>query len=230
MILWAEIDELDEPTNPYAESSLQIASQILYKLTGEKYQGIHTVTEKYNPNSSGAALHTTPALIQGQMYNLPRNASGCNDKLYLRHRPIRDVSEIVEMGTVLNPNSYELRNRTFLVKKNRTGWLSDCINELEITYTYGALPPTAGKLAAIKLANELNLSMIGSSDCALPARVTSVSRQGVSISVLDPQDFLEEGRTGLYEVDLFLKAFNPDNAKKKSKLFVPGRSRGDRIN
>lgn len=228
MTIWAEATELDDPTNPYSESSIQIASQILYKLTGEKFQGVHTVTEKYNPNASSSS-HTTPALINGNMYNIPRSA-GNDGKLYLRHRPVREIIEIVEMGSVLPQTSFELRNRTFVVKKNRTPWLSDYTNELEVTYSYGAKPPLAGKLAAIKLANELNLSMVGSSDCALPSRVSSVARQGVQITMLDPQEFLEQGRTGLYEVDLFLKTYNPDKAKKKSKLFVAGRPRGERVN
>jgi hypothetical protein len=49
--------------------------------------------------------------------------------------------------------------------------------------------------------------------------VTSVSRQGVSYTILDNQEFIDELRTGLYEIDLFLKVTNPDNARRKSKVF-----------
>ena len=55
--------------------------------------------------------------------------------------------------------------------------------------------------------------------CELPQRVTSVSRQGVSYTILDNQEFIDELRTGLYEIDLFLKVVNPDNARRKSKVF-----------
>lgn len=228
MVLWADVSEMPDPTNPFNEMALEMASHILYKLTGEKFQGIHTVTEMYNVNQNSQLMPTQPAVIRGQMYNLPRNSAG-ELKLYLRHRPIRDIVSITEMGTVLNPNSYEIRNRSFVIKKNKLPWLSDTLNEIEITYTYGALPPIAGKMAALKLAQELTLSWSDSPDCALPVRLSSVARQGVQITVLDPQEFLDKGRTGLYEVDLFLRVYNPDGAKKKSKLYVPGRSRGERI-
>jgi hypothetical protein len=60
----------------------------------------------------------------------------------------------------------------------------------------------------------------GDDDCALPQRVTSVSRQGVSYTILDNQEFIQELRTGIYVIDLFLKTVNPDNARKKAKVFT----------
>jgi hypothetical protein len=61
----------------------------------------------------------------------------------------------------------------------------------------------------------------GDEDCALPQRVTSISRQGVSYTLLDSQDFIDDVRTGLYAVDLFLKTVNPDKARAKSRVFSP---------
>jgi hypothetical protein len=61
----------------------------------------------------------------------------------------------------------------------------------------------------------------GDDDCALPQRVTSISRQGVSYTLLDSQDFIDDLRTGLYAVDLFLKTVNPDKARRKSRVFSP---------
>lgn len=227
-MLWAEPSEMPDPTNPFNEMALEMASHILYKLTGEKFQGIRSVAEMYNVNQNAQIMPTQPALIQGNMYNLPRNSAGTM-KLHLRHRPVREIISITEMGSVLPHGSYEIRNRSFVVKKNKLPWLSDPLNEIEVEYTYGASIPTAGRFAALRLATELTLSWTDSPDCALPVRLSSVTRQGVQITVLDPQEFLDKGRTGLYEVDLFLRVYNPDGAKKKSKLYVPGRSRGERI-
>lgn len=58
--------------------------------------------------------------------------------------------------------------------------------------------------------------------------MTSVSRQGVSYTILDNQEFIEELRTGLYVIDLFLKTVNPDNARRKSKVFSPDQPRARR--
>jgi len=74
-------------------------------------------------------------------------------------------------------------------------------------------------MAARKLATEFARLWNGDEHCELPQRVTSVSRQGVSYTILDNQEFIDELRTGLYEIDLFLKVTNPDNARRKSKVF-----------
>jgi hypothetical protein len=76
-------------------------------------------------------------------------------------------------------------------------------------------------MAARTLAMEFAKLWAGDDDCALPQRVTSVSRQGVSYTILDNQEFIQELRTGIYVIDLFLKTVNPDNARKKAKVFTP---------
>jgi hypothetical protein len=76
-----------------------------------------------------------------------------------------------------------------------------------------------GKMAARTLAIEFAKLFNGDDTCALPQRVTSISRQGVSYTLLDSQDFIDEMRTGLYAVDLFLKSVNPDKAKAKARVF-----------
>lgn len=96
-----------------------------------------------------------------------------------------------------------------------------CGSTLDVTYTYGAPPPGYITTAIDVLANELLLS--DSSDCRLPDRVTSVSRQGLSWTVIDPQDFLDQGRTGIYEVDLAIRLANPGGARARTRVFSPER-------
>jgi hypothetical protein len=85
-----------------------------------------------------------------------------------------------------------------------------------------------GKMAARTLAIEFCKLWNNDDDCALPQRVTSISRQGVSYTLLDNQDFIAEMRTGIYAVDLFLKSTNPDGARTKSRVFSPDVPRGRR--
>lgn len=68
------------------------------------------------------------------------------------------------------------------------------------------LPPGADR-AAYLLATEY-LKASNSSQCMLPDRVTAVTRQGVSWTVLDPQLFLKNGLTGIGAVDQWLNATN----------------------
>lgn len=226
--LWISAADTIDPTGPYTDSAVKYASFILYKLSAEKYSGISTVTEVY---TSESAMSTTsrPELINGNMYNLPRFSEGQRN-LRLRHTPVRTVTSVKYLGRTLAPTEYTLRNNSYLVRQNALPWVLDSVNELSITYSYGTPPPAAGKRAAIRLANELILADMGSASCSLPERISSVSRQGVSYTVMDPQEFISNGKVGIYEIDLFLAAVNPNKAKKRPKVFSVDRPRGERIN
>ena len=77
-----------------------------------------------------------------------------------------------------------------------------------ITYERGIPVPDGGLLAAATLACELFKSATGQV-CALPARVTDITREGVTMTILDPAEFLDHGRTGLSVVDQWLASVNP---------------------
>jgi hypothetical protein len=98
-----------------------------------------------------------------------------------------------------------------------------------VTYTYGTGPPALGRIAAKALADQYILAMSNSDECMLPQRVTQISRQGMSWTLLDPQDFLDKGRTGIYQVDLFLTTVNPDGARLRSRVFSPDIPRGKAV-
>lgn len=226
--LWISAADTIDPTGPYTESAVQFASFVLYKLSAEKYNGIQAVTEVYTADTYSSNV-TSPALINGNMYNLPRFTEGQRN-LRLRHTPVRSVTSISYMGRELDQTEYSLRNNSYLVRKNALPWALDPVNEISITYMYGTPPPAAGKRAAIRLANEIILFEKGSGLCALPERISSVSRQGVSYTVMDPQEFISNGKVGIYEIDLFLAAVNPSKAKKRPKVFSPGATRAERVN
>lgn len=87
-----------------------------------------------------------------------------------------------------------------------------------VTYRWGSPPPPLGKQAVGALACELVKSRLDLS-CELPQRIQTVSRQGVSFTLLDPMEFLEKGRTGIYVVDLFLVTYNPTGSRRPSGVF-----------
>lgn len=64
------------------------------------------------------------------------------------------------------------------------------------------LPPGTEGLAAW-LAIEYGKAAAGQ-PCALPERITNVTRQGVSWTILDPQEFLDKGFTGMSRIDSWL--------------------------
>ena len=76
-------------------------------------------------------------------------------------------------------------------------------------------------VAAGVLALELAKAACMDRDCALPARLQTVTRQGVTVQVQDDFDEMQEGRTGIWLVDSWVtsirkprqlaRAYNPDD-------------------
>lgn len=228
---WITVDDLAEPTNPDAPWAVEAASWILFKLSGEKYPGVREVTEYYSVDAAGN-LSMTAELINGQMHNLPARSARYEGltRIRLRNSPVLSVSSVRMLGRELTAGEYQLRNSAYLVRAQKLPWITDPINEIEVTYRYGSPPPSMGQTAAIRLANEFIWNEQDSDRCTLPERISSsVTRQGVSYTILDPQEFIKEGKTGVYTVDMFLQAANPSGAKKKPKVFSPDIPRGERI-
>jgi len=234
--LWVSVEELDSyADHEYAYEAVKVASQLLWSMSGRKYGGITTVSEKYVCASRAYRLgassrNYTPELVGGDMYNIPfdefddyaeltTDGMSPSTRLRLRGRPVIKIDSVRDRtGKIVDPSNYYLVDHSTLQARSGTAW-APC--NIEVTYTYGSPPPTTGKAAARILATEFIKLWSGDDDCALPQRVTSISRQGVSYTVLDNQDFIDELRTGLYVVDLFLKSSNPDKARAKARVFSP---------
>jgi hypothetical protein len=232
--LWILPEEMgDYAYTEYTLEAAQVASNLLWAMSGRKYTGETIVTERYTctlrNNRMGPSDRTnSPVLFGGDVYNIPSGdydeyselvADGLSpdSRVRLRGRPVTRIIAIRnKTGKILDPSSYYLVDHSTIHIKAGTAW-TPC--NVEITYAYGIPVPTAGRMAARKLAIEFARLWAGDEMCELPQRVTSVSRQGVSYTILDNQEFIDELRTGLYEIDLFLKVVNPDNARRKSKVF-----------
>lgn len=227
---WISVSETKYPDDPEAAEAVSAATFVLHALSGRKYSGIQTITEVYavpfdpplrvRPNVGLSSIVTAP----GRPYIPPRGS------IRLRKRPVFSINQI-RVGRerrVIPEDEWELYNGSSVRPADGASWR--VTGEIEITYTAGAYPPEAGKRAARVLANELLLSRIDPGTCRLPERVTSISREGISMSVIDPQTFMEKGKTGIYEVDLFLNAVNPSGAKTKPRVTSPDLPQVRRIN
>lgn len=241
--LWVTPEELGSyADSEFAYEAAKAASNLLWALSGRKYSGITTVTERYVCASRryryGASIRNSKAeLINGEVYNIPSSdidfyyditsdGTAQSARLRLRGRPVTKVHSIRNrLGKLINPSQYYLVDHSTIQATAGVPW-TPC--DVEVTYTYGIEPPTLGKMAARTLAIEFAKLWSGDDDCMLPQRVTSVSRQGVSYTILDSQDFIDDMRTGIYAVDLFLKSVNPDKARAKARVFTPDLPRARR--
>lgn len=229
MRAWATASSLVHADSPRAAEALETASFVLWSLTGRRYSGIYSITEAYSTYRS-LGRGVAPALVHGQLVNMaypPGNECRCNScgvfhQFRLRQAPVRYILDVSVDGTALERSDWVVINR------NTLGFLTPLVcgaNCVVVTYQYGSDPPPGGAAAVRRLADEIIASM-ENTECALPQRVTSVSRQGVSWTLLDPQEFLEQGRVGIYEIDMFIKAANPARALMPAKVFSPDIRRG----
>lgn len=234
-VTWITADDTDDPSHPLAEELAEAASWVLFKLSGEKYVGIRTVTDWYGLEGAGcssclatASTEAAGIALHGHYFISPSLVNDYRTRgLRLRGRPVLSISQVSNESGVVSPSSsYRLVNNAYLINTDESCW--DLSQGVYVTYEYGTRPPALGRIAAIKLANEFLALYNDPANCTLPERVTSVSRQGVSYTILDPQTFLEDGRTGVYEIDLFLQAANPSRARKRPRVFSPDVPRGER--
>ena len=237
--LWTTTEELGTyADSDYAYDAVKMASHLLWAMSGRKFSGVTRVTERYvssyDPHLrvGGSRLNFFPTLIAGQVENIPTGGFGrfshhdyqgdgtsSYSRVRLRGRKVVEVHELrTQQGEIVDPSTYYLSNHSTVFGTSDAKWTP---SNIEITYTYGSPPPTSGRAAARILANELVKLFEDDDACALPQRVTSVVRQGVVYTVLDNQSFVDELKTGVYAVDLFLKSVNPDKARARARVFSP---------
>jgi hypothetical protein len=79
---------------------------------------------------------------------------------------------------------------------------------VRVRYRTAPNVPFGTERAVMRLADEYLKAMYGQPGCKLPERITSVTRQGVSWTVLDPLDFMQKGLTGIGTIDHWLSVAN----------------------
>ncbi|MGL4998054.1 MAG: hypothetical protein ACRC5T_03725 [Cetobacterium sp.] len=224
--LWLTVADLGPQweNSDFADEAVKAASYAMWGMSGRKYSGLRTVTERY---VRFTPLINTRLLQESSIISSRVNREldiiepwvSSETRIRLRGQPVHQVHTIRNVnGSIVSPDSY------FIVDHSTIQFSEGALivpADIEISYSYGVAPPVFGKMAARRLAIEFVKLWEGDEDCALPQRVTSVTRQGVSYTILDQQDFLEELRTGLYEIDLYLKTANPDKARRPAKVFSP---------
>lgn len=228
--------ETDTVSPGMLESAALAATEILDALTGYQF-GLCTVTlrpcrDECGPGSPWPGESwPRPALVGGQWFNMVCGdcTTGCSCTAVSTVRlpaPVHDVIEILIGGTPLEPGDWLLYDSSLLVRASGLSW-PDC-NDLSlpdtepgtwsITAEYGQPVPESGQWAAGELACEWLRGLAGE-DCRIPANVTQLVRQGVTLSFPDITQALNDGLTGLGMVDRFVRAVNPHGLRTRSRTY-----------
>lgn len=150
--------------------------------------------------------------------------------------PVAQVAEVRLDGVVLDPTAYRMdiyKGVPTLVRTDGECWPKcqdlnldvDDVGSFVIVYQPGELLPVAGQLAAGQLACEFAKACAGQ-DCALPQQLASLSRNGVEVQVMDPTALLDQGLTGLANVDLWVRSVNPFRRPQRSRVYSPDVPKG----
>jgi hypothetical protein len=213
------------------------ASTLLYALSGRQFPGLCTATVRpagpveggWAPaaafaaevNRSRIVLDSTTAGTQAGPYSY----GGIDLGLY----PIRSVTEVRIDGTVIDPAEYRVDDGRWLVRNDARPWPmwqnldlpTTEVGTFSVTVTFGADPPPMGVSAASKLAAEFTKDATPGAKASLPRQITQIQRQGVTINRIDPMEYLDQGRTGIWLVDVFLRAANPSRQAAPAVVWSP---------
>jgi hypothetical protein len=221
-------------SNEEWEAVLMQASEILWMLSGRRFYGggcEEVVTLRSNPPGAGQgswpyhqSWGTCACWSLAEWHNgwlrpvgdyAGRHYSAMAIKL---PRSPAVVTEVTHNGEAFT--AWRLTRSGYLERTDGSSW-NLCDDSTSVVYTFGEPPGEAGVQAAVELAIQMVLYQRGDGECQLPQRLQSVTRQGISMAVLDPQEFLADGRTGMYMIDLFLAAVNPKSRGQRARVWSP---------
>lgn len=180
------------------------------------------------PGSDGLGVPGGPYLFAGRWYNAgcTRGCCGSSGCAIVLRGPVYAVDQVLVNGDVVAPSAYrvDVGGGAWLLVRTDGGCWPTCQNftlstdqdgTFEVTYSLGEQIPEALELAAARLACEYGKQLSGGK-CALPAKMTRLSRQGVEIEVEPPAP--GQGRTGIAMVDEVVSALNPSGLKSPPRI------------
>lgn len=240
---WAE--EADVPEQVRAEMALtgsqwqralMIASEILWALSGRRWYGMGCLEEAYlrsvppRPGTGSWPYHDSwgdcgcwgnAQWINGYPVSAWLGEWDHVGGVYAVKLPRDTVTGITSVTVNGLPfTSYNLTRSGWLERLDGQAW-DVCSGSTVVTYQHGEPPPLGGVQAAVTLGIELARDFFGIGKCRLPKRITSITRQGVTVDIADSLDILERGGTGLTSVDLWLRAVNPEARPQRAGVWSP---------
>lgn len=228
---------------------MQIATDILWNLTGRQWPGI--CTDTIRPQAQwkkwdGPPMWWASALAQG-VADSPWGWCSCHrgretgcarvPELKLPSGPV-DPSSVVVMLDGEEFSEWRVDDGRYLVRTDGDQWpccqdllLPDtALNTFSVTWNFAHNPPSAGRrMAAVygcQIAMAFDPTLNG--QCKLPARVKAVTRQGVSVGAVDPETLVEKGQVGIPTVDAWVASIIAGRARRRATVIVPGHSRSSR--
>jgi hypothetical protein len=129
---------------------------------------------------------------------------------------VSEITSVLVDGVAVDPADYRVDNYNILV--SQIGPWPSCQDfsdpapgSLQVTYVRGVAPPSGAGVIVAELACELAKAACNDAACRLPKRITSKSRQGVTVTY---DDFVGD-MTGLFLVDTWVAQANKPQRSRR---------------
>ena len=197
-----QLDECAYADRLKLHTAVLSATWLLDSLTGFRLHGEETWAEDYQVNTCTIRLRQTPVKNVHDVLSVHR----CNTV----GGPIGDWCHVAASEISLCCGG--------MGQPTRFGYINDgyysgqqygqapqcgCGNVVRVLYTIDSNLPPGTEAVVAWLATEYGKAISGQA-CALPERITSITRQGVSWTLFDPQDFYDKGFSGMGRIDNWL--------------------------
>lgn len=215
----------------------RFAGELLWRWTGQRFGQCQAVIRPCGSDSRQAARWRStfwglgpypesgawlPVLVDGEWATLGCGCVGDCGCAVSGAEVLRlpgahgSVDEVKVDGQTVDPGKYRVAYGNLLVRTDGGVWpavqdllVADSeVGTFSVAYTRGSEVPHGGKIAAGVLACELAKAACGDSDCQLPQRVQTITRQGVTVGFQDNFEDLKEGHTGVWMVDSWVASVN----------------------
>lgn len=227
----------------------EMAADYLWNWTLQQYGVCRVVVRPCRANCEGMAsfwgrgpgplVDHTSGLVSGEWYSLTcgrcanaNDSCGCDAPSTMKlPGPVLSVYEVLIDGAVLAPSAYRQDNHDVLTRVDGGAWPTCQSMKLPttaagtwaVTYDRGTPVPIGGQIAAGVLACELAKAACRDSTCALPQRLQTITRQGVTMAMIDTFDDLDKGYTGIWVIDSWVASVT--KPKPAARVFSPDVSR-----
>lgn len=228
------------------EAALQLATNWLWGATGRRFGSCPVTVRPAQdrrgaplayidypviPGSEGMGGPGLPFLFGGRWFNPGCGTACCGNRACALELlgPVTGVDEVTVDGEVIPPSAYRVDvtvGAWLLVRLDGECW-PVCQNfradagdndTFQVTYEVGRALPPALAIATGLLACEYGKQLTGGK-CALPAKMTRLSRQGVEIEVAPPEP--ADGLTGIKLVDDVITSLNPGKLRQPPRVMSP---------
>jgi hypothetical protein len=211
---WFTLSDLDcEAGSPHASGYATVAMDWIYAATGDQWPG--ECETELRPT-------VTCSHRRGTCY-CPTRWDRLDLTLWLQG-PIVSIDQVTVDGTAVDPTHYRLDNRRWLSACAPDGidslllpWPTQDLRRADgdpdtwtVTVTHGAIPPSPVVMAAKELACQLIRKAAGN-DCELPDNATTISDNGITISMQVPTD----GRVGIPRIDSILDLYGRNRTRRR---------------